>query len=144
MPNTRENLELAFIGESKAHMLYHYFAKVARAEGYEDLAREFDKTAEQETQHAYCVLEMMYGKLSTRGCLQMAVAGETEKFENLYPDSYAQAVTELQELESSGNITPIAEHKKAVLIRAEKCFKALTKVELQHHTKYQKILKDFT
>jgi rubrerythrin len=144
MPSTQENLEAAFVGESKAFMLYHYFASVARAEGYEDLAREFDKTAEQEIRHAFCVLEMQVGKLNTRGCLQMALAGETEKFDNLYPSCHADAVAERQRIEANCNTNPSIESKKALLLKAEKCFKALTAVEKRHHAKYQKILKDFT
>lgn len=44
MSITLKNLESALAGESMAHIKYRYFAKIARAEGHEDVARHFAHT----------------------------------------------------------------------------------------------------
>lgn len=138
MSDTRKNIEDAFAGESKAHMLYHYFAMVARREGHEDLAREFDATAEQELKHAYCMLELLTGKITTRGCLELALYGEKEKL-SLYPQYQLQAK---EESLAAQNKVPNDKNHTAMLIRAEKCFGALSVVEARHHAKYQTALKN--
>ena len=38
MSITLKNLESALAGESMAHIKYRYFAKIAREEGFEDIA----------------------------------------------------------------------------------------------------------
>ena len=38
MSLTIKNLESALAGESQAHITYRYFARLARAEGYEEVA----------------------------------------------------------------------------------------------------------
>ncbi len=49
---TEKNLLAAFAGESQARNRYNMFAKQARKEGYEVIAKFFDETAENERQHA--------------------------------------------------------------------------------------------
>ena len=39
MSNTLKNLESALAGESQAHIKYRYFAKIAREEGFEEVAK---------------------------------------------------------------------------------------------------------
>jgi rubrerythrin len=51
-PKTKANLEAAFAGESQARNKYTYFAKVARKEGYLYIAKIFEETADNESQHA--------------------------------------------------------------------------------------------
>ena len=41
MSITIKNLESALAGESQAHIKYRYFAKIAREEGYEEVAKHF-------------------------------------------------------------------------------------------------------
>jgi len=45
---TEKNLLKSFAGESQARMRYTYFAKVAKTEGFEQIAAIFLETAEQE------------------------------------------------------------------------------------------------
>jgi rubrerythrin len=52
MKKTLENLTKAFIGESQARNRYTMFAKIAKQEGYEQIASIFLETAEQEREHA--------------------------------------------------------------------------------------------
>ena len=139
MSNTLKNLEDAFVGESKAHMLYHYFAMVARREGHEELAKEFEETAQQELKHAFCMMELLTGNITTLGCLELALYGEAEKI-SLYPQ---YQITAKEESIIAQNKIPRDAVHTARLIRAEKCFKALSAVEAKHHEKYQKVLKTF-
>ena len=59
---TIKNLESAFAGESMAHIKYRYFAKIARAQGDEATAKVFEDTADQEVQHAFGHLDLLYPK----------------------------------------------------------------------------------
>ena len=47
MSITIKNLESALAGESQAHIKYRYFAKLARAEGFEEIAKHFGITRER-------------------------------------------------------------------------------------------------
>ena len=52
MKKTLENLAKAFIGESQARNRYTMFSKIAKKEGYEQIAAIFLETADQEREHA--------------------------------------------------------------------------------------------
>jgi len=84
MSVTLDNLESALAGESMAHIKYRYFAKIAREEGFEDVAKHFEHTADQEIKHAWGHLELLVGKPSTKQCLQMAIDGETYEYTEKY------------------------------------------------------------
>lgn len=49
---TEKNLREAFAGESMARNKYTYFASVAKKEGYEQISAIFQKTADNEKEHA--------------------------------------------------------------------------------------------
>lgn len=143
MSITIKNLESAFAGESQAFTKYMYFAKIARAEGHEEVAQHFEHTASQELLHAHGHLELLVGKPTTKECLEMAIAGETHEFTTMYPDFEREAVFEgnneaalearLQTEESKQH----ADEFIAVLKKAEKRFSALGKVEKRHAAAYQ-------
>ncbi len=147
MSVTLKNLESALAGESMAHIKYRYFAKLARAEGYEEVAKHFEHTADQEIKHAWGHLELLIGKPNTKKCLEMAIEGETHEFTSMYPTFKEQAaqeghtaVTEFQEqIEESKEH---AEKFRKVLELAEKRFEALAKVEERHATAYQRMLQE--
>jgi rubrerythrin len=140
---TIKNLEAALAGESQAHIKYRYFAKMARAEGFEEVAMHFEHTADQELLHAWGHLELLVGKPDTRKCLEMAIEGETYEFTTMYPDFEREAVFEgnneaaaearLQTEESKQH----AEEFIAVLRKAEKRFAALKRVEERHANAYK-------
>ena len=146
MSVTIKNIESALAGESMAHIKYRYFAKIAREEGFEEVAKHFEHTADQEILHAWGHLQLLIGKPSTRECLEKAIAGETYEFTEMYPSFEAQAKKEgdtiaLQEfqnqiLESSEH----AEQFKQMLAKAELKFKALKGVEERHAQAYKNIL----
>jgi rubrerythrin len=140
---TLKNLESALAGESQAHIKYRYFARIAREEGHEEVARHFEHTADQELQHAWGHLELLIGRPSTRECLEKAIEGETYEFTTMYPEFEAGASAENNQIalnEFRNQITESAEHAeqfKAVLAKAEKRFAALTKIERRHAAAYQ-------
>jgi rubrerythrin len=146
MSITLKNLADALAGESQAHIKYRYFAKLARAEGYEEVARHFEHTADQEILHAWGHLELLVGKPTTKECLQLAIDGETEEYTNMYPTMLAEAVEEGNQqaaIEAQHQIDESKEHAeqfKAVLANAEKRFAALQKVEKRHAEAYSKVL----
>ena len=145
MSITIKNLESALAGESQAHIKYRYFAKIARAEGFEEVAKHFEHTADQELLHAWGHLELLIGKPTTKECLEKAIEGETYEYTCMYPDFEKEAIFEgnneaaheakLQAEESKEH----AEQFIAVLRKAEKRFAALSKVEKRHAEAYQKV-----
>ena len=145
MSITIKNLEAALAGESQAHIKYRYFAKMARAEGFEEVAKHFEHTADQELLHAWGHLELLVGKPDTRKCLEMAIEGETYEFTHMYPDFERSARLEgnTQAAEEAQNqIAESKEHAEqfaAVLAKAEKRFAALAKVEKRHADAYHRV-----
>src|SRR5512143_3920849 len=94
MPNTIENLKVAFAGESQANRKYLAFARQAEKEGYPQIGRLFRAAAEAETIHALAHLANMGGVGSTLDNLRHAVAGETYEFTEMYPPMAEQATRE--------------------------------------------------
>jgi len=146
MSITLKNLESALAGESMAHIKYRYFAKIAREEGFEDVAKHFEHTADQEILHAWGHLELLIGKPSTKDCLQLAINGETEEFTHMYPKMHAEAVAEGNPAAAKEALEQIIESQEhaeqfyAILKKAEKRFAALSKVEKRHAEAYQQVM----
>ena len=146
MSITLQNLESALAGESMAHIKYRYFAKIAREEGFEDVAKHFEHTADQEILHAWGHLELLIGKPNTKECLEKAIEGETYEFTTMYPqfeteakkEGYTNILSEFQNqiIES----TEHAEEFKKILVKAQKRFAALKKVEERHANAYKQVL----
>jgi rubrerythrin len=145
MSVTLKNLESALAGESMAHIKYRYFAKLARAEGYEEVAKHFEHTADQELLHAWGHLELLIGKPNTKECLEKAIEGETYEFTTMYPTFEAQAAQEghtavVEFQEQIDESRAHAEQFRAVLAKAEKRFSALKRVEERHANAYKQTL----
>ncbi len=145
---TIKNLEAAFAGESMANRKYLYFARRARELGAVAVAEVFERTAEQETAHAFGHLELLYPKaeLTVEKMLQMAIDGETYEYTEMYPkfrhlaeqEGNSAAVTEMD-----GQIAESKEHAErfaATLATAAKRFSALAKVEERHANHYRDTL----
>jgi len=94
MPNTIDNLKVAFAGESQANRKYLAFARQAEKDGLPQIAKLFRAAAEAETIHALAHLGNMGGVGSTLENLRAAVAGETYEFSEMYPPMVEQAVRE--------------------------------------------------
>lgn len=145
---TLANLESAFAGESMAHIKYRYFAKLARAAGDEATALIFEETADQEVQHAFGHLDLLYPKaeMTPQRCLQMAIEGETYEYSEMYPGFLKTAQQEGNTAATAEIKHQIAESKEhaalfqATLEKAAKRFAALAKVEERHANQYRAAL----
>ncbi len=142
---TLANLESAFAGESMAHLKYRYFAKLCRAAGDEASARVFEDTADQEVQHAFGHLDLLYpaADMTPAKCLALAIEGETHEFTEMYPSFRIAAEAEGQHLAVAEIDEQIAESKEhaarfaQTLARAAKRFAALARVEERHAGHYR-------
>jgi rubrerythrin len=145
MSVTLKNLESALAGESMAHIKYRYFAKIAREEGHEEIARHFEHTADQEIVHAWGHLELLIGRPTTKECLEKAIEGETYEYTQMYPQFKVIAEAEGNSeavKEAAHQIDESREHAEAfadVLKKAERRFAALAKIEKRHAEAYQQI-----
>ena len=145
---TVENLEAAFAGESMANRKYLYFAKVARLKGAEDVARLFEATADEETAHAHAHLSQLYPpeSLEVEDLLRIAMEGELYETNQMYPafakvareEQNEPAIVEFEEQahESAGH----ARLFQDPLVKAEKRFVGLAKVEARHAKRYEDAL----
>jgi rubrerythrin len=148
MSVTLKNLESALAGESMAHIKYRYFAKIAREEGFEEVAKHFEHTADQEILHAWGHLELLIGKPTTKECLELAIKGETYEFTEMYPqfESIAKAEQNIEAVkefnEQGRESNEHAQAFKALLVKATKRFNALKKVEERHANAYKQVLEN--
>lgn len=96
---TEKNLLTAFAGESQARNRYTYFAKQAKKEGYVQIAQIFERTADQEKEHAKRLFKFLQGGEveviarfpagvigDTVQNLHAAAAGERYEYAEMYPD----------------------------------------------------------
>ena len=148
-----KNLESAFAGESMAYQKYMYFAKVARKNGDEDVAKLFEETASHETKHAEGHLQNLYPMkdLTTKQCLKMAIAGENYEYTEMYPSFSRTAKEEgMEEWIIEGfeeGVVECKEHAEKFIKKLEKLskiFGGLAKVEKEHHDNYARALRDFS
>lgn len=145
MSITLQNLEKALAGESMAFTKYMYFAKIAREDGFEDVAKHFEHTAQQELKHAWGHLELLIGRPSTKVCLEKAIEGETYEYTEMYPgmeEDAEQENNELAMLEARMQAQESKEHAQQfqqILAKAEKRFAALKRVEQRHAEAYHQV-----
>ena len=90
---TEKNLWAAFAGESQARNKYTYFASVAKKEGYEQISAIFQKTADNEKEHA----KMWFKELGELGdtAKNLLAAAEGENYE--WTDMYSTFADEADE-----------------------------------------------
>ncbi len=133
---TEQNLLKAFAGESQAKNRYEFAAKVAKEEGYEQIAGIFLETALQEQQHARRFFNFLEGGMveitasypagktaDTKENLVNAAAGEHEEWNILYPE-----FAKVAEKEGFKNIST--------------AFKAIASAEKGHEDRYRKLLEN--
>ncbi len=145
---TMLNIESAFAGESMAHIKYLYFARQCRKAGDIETAKVFEETAAQEVQHAFGHLDLLYpeGSLSPEKSLELAIAGETYEYTEMYPSFRKAAETEgrndaLSEIdEQIMESMEHAERFRSTLDKAAKRFSALARVEERHAARYREAL----
>ena len=118
---TEKNLMAAFSGESEARNKYTYFASVAKKEGYEQLAEIFQKTADNEKEHAKIWFKLLSGIGDTQQNLKNAAAGENYEWTDMYK-------TFAEEAEAEGF------HEIAAK------FRLVAKIERSHEERYLALL----
>ena len=82
---TQQNLQIAFAGESQAHMRYLVFSDMAQKEGKPNISRLFHAIAFAERVHASNHLRALSGIKTTPDNLDTAIGGETFEVEEMYP-----------------------------------------------------------
>ena len=118
---TEKNLMTAFAGESQARNKYTYFASVAKKEGYEQIAEIFQKTADNEKEHAKLWFKALGELGDTAHNLLAAAEGENYEWTDMY-------ATFAKEAEEEG-FTELA-YK----------FRAVAKIEKSHEDRYRALL----
>jgi len=135
---TEQNLLKAFAGESQARNRYEFFTKVAKKEGYEQIAAIFQETANQEKEHAKRFFKFLEGGIceitasypagiigTTKENLKAAAEGENEEWTELYP-MFAE----------------IAKEEGFPEVAA--AFKMIAKVEAEHERRFLKLLQNIS
>ncbi len=133
---TEKNLLAAFAGESQARNRYTYYAKVAKAEGYEQISALFLETADNEKSHAKIFFKFLEGGMveiiakypagvigTTVENLKAAADGENEEHTIIYPE-----------------FAKIA--KEEGFPEVAMAFRAVGVVEKAHEKRYRKLLKN--
>ena len=117
---TEKNLQTAFAGESQARNKYTYFASVAKKEGYEQIADLFEKTANNEKEHAKMWFKELQGIGSTADNLLSAAEGENYEWTDMYAE-FAKTAEEEGFHELAEKFRGVAEIEK----RHEERYRAL-------------------
>ena len=83
---TEANLMAAFSGESMARNKYTYYASRAKKDGYEQIAKIFSETADNEKEHAKIWFKLLHdGSVpDTAANLKDAAAGEHYEWSDMY------------------------------------------------------------
>jgi len=143
MEETLKNLCKAFIGESQARNRYTYYAKIAKKEGYEQIAEIFLLTADQEKIHAKRLFEHIQELKKKLG----KKADEEIKVESSVPSVYGNTVENLQAAingehyeakEMYPKFARIAEKEDLTKISIR--LKNIAKAEEHHEERYKKLL----
>ena len=122
---TEKNLMEAFAGESQARNKYTYFASQAKKDGYVQISKIFEETANNEKEHAKIWFKLLNGgKLSdTLANLEEAANGEKYEWTTMYADFAKEAREEgFEEI--------------ALL------FENVAKIEKEHEERYRKLFEN--
>ena len=120
---TEANLWAAFAGESQARNKYTYYASKAKKEGYVQIAKIFEETADNEKEHAKIWFKLLHdGDIPSTGAnLEDAAAGENYEWTDMYA-GFAKTARE-------EGFTKIAA-----------LFDMVGKIEKEHEERYRKLL----
>jgi rubrerythrin len=120
---TEKNLLEAFAGESQARNKYTYFASKAKKEGFEQIAEIFQKTADNEKEHAKLWFKELEGIGDTAQNLLHAAEGENYEWTDMY-EGFAKTAEE--------------EGFKALAMK----FRLVAAIEKRHEERYRALLKN--
>lgn len=119
---TEANLMAAFAGESQARNKYTYFASKAKKDGYVQIAKIFEETAENEKEHAKIWYKLLNDGIGST-TENLKAAAEGENFE--WTDMYVQFAKEARE-EGFNEIADL--------------FEGVAAIEKEHEERYRKLL----
>lgn len=119
---TEKNLMEAFAGESQARNKYTYFASKAKKDGFVQISKIFEQTANNEKEHAKIWYKLLNDGIGDTASNLLAAA-EGENFE--WTDMYDRMAREADE----EGFTEIAAK-----------FRAVGKIEKEHEARYRKLL----
>ena len=120
---TEKNLMEAFAGESQARNKYTYYASKARKDGYEQIARIFEETANNEKEHAKMWFKHLHGGEMPDTAANLLDAAQGENYE--WTDMYDRMAKEARE----EGFTAIAAQ-----------FEMVGRIEKSHEDRYRKLL----
>ena len=122
---TEQNLKDAFAGESQARNKYTYYASKAKKDGYVQIAKIFEETANNEKEHAKIWFKLLHegGIPDTPANLLDAATGENYEWTDMY-DRMAKEAKE----EGFDHIAFL--------------FESVGKIEKEHEERYRKLLKN--
>jgi rubrerythrin len=120
---TEANLRTAFSGESQARNKYTFFASKAKKEGYVQIAKIFEETANNEKEHAKIWFKLLYGADMKTTAENLEDAAEGENFE--WTDMYAEFARVAKE-EGFNQIAAL--------------FEKVGNIEKMHEERYRKLL----
>jgi len=120
---TEQNLMTAFAGESQARNKYTYYASKARKDGFEQIARIFEETANNEKEHAKIWFKELHGGSvpGTAENLLDAATGENYEWTDMYK-GFAETA------------------KEEGFTRLAYLFEAVAKIEKEHEERYRTLL----
>jgi rubrerythrin len=120
---TEQNLMTAFAGESQARNKYTYYASKAKKDGYVQIAKIFEETADNEKEHAKLWFKLLEGGSVKDTISNLKAAAEGENFE--WTDMYAGFAKEARE-EGFDHIAAL--------------FEGVAAIEKEHEERYRKLL----
>ncbi|MDA3823626.1 MAG: rubrerythrin family protein [Bacteroidales bacterium] len=133
---TEKNLLASFAGESQARTRYNYFASAAKKEGYVQISKIFEETADNEKEHAKRFFKFLEGGAveitamypagvigTTAENLKASAMGENEEHTELYPE-----FANIAEKEGFPEIAAI--------------YKFIAEVEKHHEERFNALLKN--
>ena len=120
---TEKNLRAAFSGESEARNKYTYFASKAKKEGFEQISALFQKTADNEKEHAKMWFKELNGIGDTAENLGAAADGENYEWTDMYAEFAKTAEAE--------GFTDLARK-----------FRMVAAIEKHHEERYRALLKN--
>lgn len=119
---TEKNLQTAFAGESQARNKYTYFASQAKKEGFNQISKIFEMTANNEKEHAKIWFKLLEGGSIGDTLANLKAAAEGENYE--WTDMYATFAKEARE-EGFNDIAFL--------------FEQVAKIEKEHEERYRKL-----
>ena len=120
---TEANLMTAFAGESQARNKYTYYASKAKKDGYVQIAKIFEETANNEKEHAKIWFKLLHdGEIAdTAANLLDAADGENYEWTDMYKNFAEQA-------------------KEEGFDHIAFLFEQVAKIEKEHEERYRKLL----